>query len=1200
MAIDTIDARPDETGVKLNGSEEQVPESEEQKAQEMPQRLEPEQRRRPAGLVRTRPSTENEPVTAALLARLRRRPSTAPLWVAFIASLIWVFASAAISGPTLLSEPGLMSAGSIPQLVTAAMFLAVPILLIWATSYLVWRAQQMRLASETLVHTALRLIRPQDVTAEGLTSIAQTVRQEIAQLVGGIELAAQRASEIEGLVHREIANLERAFGANEERIRNLIVGLDKQRAALQQAGEIVGQETGPVLASLEEHTGRFGAIVDTATTTLASLDRGLKHSSLELSQTVDELSNRTALASSEIGEQASRLDQTSGVLLNDIRAFSENLATQLDQLSTSGAALNKEQTDFVEQVLEIEGRLVEALRTSSGELSAANAEVAGKVEQVTVAFSEQLRQTATAVARQIDESGGEVSRQIEQSGEEMSERLLSVSGELIHNVARTRDEFSSYLDEVSGRMTGKLEDTSAVLFTRVSEATNHLSEHLDQSTARLSDSIDRTTEQMTERLDAASSQLGERYAQTSGEIASRLDATSAEFTARLGQVSGRITDQLARASDEMAGRLGETVTELAERLDTTAVDLTGRLQGTSGEVTGLLTRTSSDVTAQLDGVSGELLGRLQDTYVQLTSGLTDVSARLGLEVDRAATQLNEQFERIDAQATARFQSITVDLAGTLHSAGEQMFVRLETTAVDLGGRFEEIAGGLAERIDLAARELATRSNASSLRIEEAGEKFASHIEKANAFLGERLIEAAKGLDNELEDATLKLSARLESTSGKVAGRLEEASEVVERAVDTFNTGMERVIDNREERLNELLAQLGAKAEDVGAMMAKYIAVAEEALNQAHGRTHDLGRRLAEQASQAAAVLEAEIRRFEETADHQLAAIAKTLRVQHEKVMGSMAEALSASTREFGQTAQEMKATARQVVKDIELARSELNRAILELPEETRANADAMRRVISDQITALSALAEVVKRQSGLLEVSAPIPELLPTKAVLPGKAEGASSKAPERATAGAQKTAGPRSTNGSRQPARAVLHAGPAEEPAGEAATEDSGEALRLNHAGQGNGSGGLVNGEADASGISRRVEKLLTKVNGAARHLVSTLEGKLDEELERRFNAGETHVYTQHLCQARGPNLQQEIETRYGQDQPIRGRVDGFMRTFERLLDKLSEGEDGQAKVDACLASECGKVYLMLAEMTGRLSKSGGQSQQHSPEVRH
>jgi hypothetical protein len=74
---------------------------------------------------------------------------------------------------------------------------------------------------------------------------------------------------------------------------------------------------------------------------------------------------------------------------------------------------------------------------------------------------------------------------------------------------------------------------------------------------------------------------------------------------------------------------------------------------------------------------------------------------------------------------------------------------------------------------------------------------------------------------------------------------------------------------------------------------------------------------------------------------------------------------------FQQTAQDMRVTAQQVVKDIEFARNELKRAIFELPDETRANADKMRQVVADQISALNALADVVKRQSGALDLSGP-------------------------------------------------------------------------------------------------------------------------------------------------------------------------------------------------------------------------------------
>ena len=47
----------------------------------------------------------------------------------------------------------------------------------------------MRQVSEALFQSAMRLVRPQDIATEGLTTIAQAVRSEVDLLVGGVEHA---------------------------------------------------------------------------------------------------------------------------------------------------------------------------------------------------------------------------------------------------------------------------------------------------------------------------------------------------------------------------------------------------------------------------------------------------------------------------------------------------------------------------------------------------------------------------------------------------------------------------------------------------------------------------------------------------------------------------------------------------------------------------------------------------------------------------------------------------------------------------------------------------------------------------------------------------------------------------------------------------------------------------------------------------
>ncbi len=45
-----------------------------------------------------RPANENEPSNAALIGRLKRKPSSVPYWIAAIGCLIWIFVAAFIVG----------------------------------------------------------------------------------------------------------------------------------------------------------------------------------------------------------------------------------------------------------------------------------------------------------------------------------------------------------------------------------------------------------------------------------------------------------------------------------------------------------------------------------------------------------------------------------------------------------------------------------------------------------------------------------------------------------------------------------------------------------------------------------------------------------------------------------------------------------------------------------------------------------------------------------------------------------------------------------------------------------------------------------------------------------------------------------------------------------------------------------------------
>src|SRR4029079_5200561 len=82
-------------------------------------------------------------------------------------------------------------------------------------------------------------------------------------------------------------------------------------------------------------------------------------------------------------------------------------------------------------------------------------------------------------------------------------------------------------------------------------------------------------------------------------------------------------------------------------------------------------------------------------------------------------------------------------------------------------------------------------------------------------------------------------------------------------------------------------------------------------------------------------------------------------------------AVGEASRKFTEATREMRQVAQELQRDVGDARDEIKRGILELPEETRESADAMRRVVSDQIRALGELSEIITRHGKTLDLSSP-------------------------------------------------------------------------------------------------------------------------------------------------------------------------------------------------------------------------------------
>lgn len=1086
--------------------------------------------------LRSRPANENDPGTSMMLAKLRRSPSFAPYYVAFALSLGWIAGWFFIFSNSVIAVPDPLGPQRLAETMRALALLILPIGVVWVTAYFLWRASQLRQVSEVLMQSAMRLIRPQDIATEGLTSIAQAVRSEVDLLVGGVEHAMQRAAVLEEIVHKEISAIERAFGGNEERIRGLVAGLENQRAALHQASMVLASEANPVLARLESNTQNLGGIIVNAQSTLVQLEQGLRESSSGLARTIDEVASRAATASGQIGTQTDQMERVSSLLTGQLGEFSHQLQQQIETLSRASNSLNSESTSFGRNVQEMESNVVQLLGQSVDRLTGINREIGLAIERVSADSAGQIKQAAAGLSEIIQNTGGNITY-----------HLNATSNEVASLIERSGIDVSQQIEQSRTLVTQGLEQVTTGYLGRIAQAQDEFTGLLDRATGNMAGTIERTASGAAQELQSAGSAINELLVSTSGTIAAHLKETS-DIVGRQMQDSGLALAQNIEGSgglvtDRLITVSGEFVQNVSKARD----DLFALLDSSANEMTSRLDRTAADMTQQLESSATRIHDHIGATATDVTSRLVEATDKLTVQLDQTSGRL--------AGTGMKFAEI-VGSAGTqiisdLGKAREALSHGLGETTLQITGRFEQDTGLLVGRIDQAARELDAAANTTSTKLDDAQRKFSKHVETANLYLADQLAGAAGALDERLEGISMQLTGKLEMSGTRISERLEDVTALVEKSLDKFNGDMERVLVNRREALDQLVADANSRAQEIDSVMTGYMKLIEDSLAASETRSKEISRIVAEQTAAATAGLEQQIKKLEVSSGGQIDQAARILREQHERAMASMNEMLSATASDFQQTAQDMRITAQQVVKDIDSARGELKRAILDLPEETRANADAMRRVVADQIAALNTLAEVVKRQTGTLDVSGPgvmLPRAM--REASQGKSEdGASPAALNR----------PRERNEAAQSSimrsMAVLLPRPSKEPA---ATE--------------------------SSGIPHEMENLVQKLNGAARDLVEAIDGSLPRDLEKSFNAGERNVYTHRLFETRGKRFVKMIEDRYAGERLVRGRVDAYVRLFERLLDTVSEVPQGASMVEACLASESGKLYVTLAEAAGRI----------------
>jgi ABC-type transporter Mla subunit MlaD len=409
-----------------------------------------------------------------------------------------------------------------------------------------------------------------------------------------ISRALGRAGELEGLVHNEVANLEKAYAENENKIRGLIQELAGERHALVSTTDKVsetlkamGSDVPMLIERLSQQQVKLARIIEGAGQNLIALESQLTTASGGLEAT---LANRTQQLQAVLDDYTVALDATLASraealdiqLLERTRALDEAFAERLsrfdDTMMRSTMAIDT-------AVSEKARALTHAMETHVRSLSDTLGQHANNLDESMMHGLDAVRRSSDNITRQSLHAIEGLSGQ--------ADLLKSVSENLVKQMTGVANQGQS-IAKAASALEGVISDTEGRARNVTQQLVQDAAAHSQAAAAELERLRTQTDLQAQRALDEMRSKVSGVSQEVSdhlGAIASRFNDTSEDLKARAARAAADLELEQERIRAE-AERLPAAARESAENMRTALSDQLRALE----QLSSLSNRERRDVT----------------------------------------------------------------------------------------------------------------------------------------------------------------------------------------------------------------------------------------------------------------------------------------------------------------------------------------------------------------------------------------------------------------------------------------------------------------------------------------------------------------------------------------------------------------------------------------------------------------------------
>ena len=638
---------------------------------------------------------------------------------------------------------------------------------------------------------------------------------------------------------------------------------------------------------------------------------------------------------------------------------------------------------------------------------------------------------------------------------------------------------------------------------------------------------------------------------------------------------------LGERGEDVSARIAGVGERAIQTLDQQMASLAALLTRRTDELIAAVNGSASDPVRALSALTGQLRSEVADSSETLRNVAAEATHRSAETIDGLLRQLTEQVEASGAALGDAVARSAENSVGALSGAGDRLRNELTLVIDNLG----ETSAVIDRAIGSAGDRLAAVQSGLAARVDEFQHALGA-IASQVATLG-------------------RISAATQSDAGAVAAQLAQHAETL-AAVGRDLTQQQRALDfaleHRQSSLQALIGDLSGRSEAFEATLGRFAANVEDSFARAQARAQEISATLASATRGASIAVAGQFETIRDTAAKERERTAQTLQATLEQTSTQLSSALEHAADRFRQSVGEVKEMASQVQRELDETRQELRRGVLDLPQETSETAEAMRRVVSDQIRALKELAALVANSGAPFDVAEPAPLAAATAVGAGARFDKPQPRAAETTVLSLEAPM-PRETTLTRvaeaiaspvveNPApgligevspplgRTPAQPWPAPHPAAAPAAAPPASASDRGQAGWLSSLLAAASRDEPAAAAPKAAETL----DALALEISGLIDNAAAVEMWDRWRRGDTAAVSRRLYTEAGQQAFDEIRRRYRADPLFRDTTTRYMQEFERLLAKVSQSDRDGSQWRAYLLSNTGKVYTILAHASGRL----------------